>query len=101
MLNPHTKFKSHKTLTNRHNFLHQEQTGLHICAKRTCDRSCIFEIIDQKACRSYGEQDSSNYQVFNVSIRWRSWLIYPVYQSFTHTALACIILTSGVLRDNR
>jgi hypothetical protein len=38
-----------------------EQTGLHICAKRICDRTSYFEIIDQKACRSYGEQDSSKY----------------------------------------
>jgi hypothetical protein len=35
-----------------------EQTGLHICAKRICDRLRTFDIIDQKACRSYGEQDS-------------------------------------------
>jgi hypothetical protein len=34
-------------------------TGLEIYAKRICDRSSIFEIIDEKACRSYGEQDSS------------------------------------------
>jgi hypothetical protein len=31
---------------------------LHICAKRICDRLLTFDIIDQKACRSYGEQDS-------------------------------------------
>jgi hypothetical protein len=35
-----------------------EQTCLHICAKRMCDRLCTVDIIDQKACRSYGEQDS-------------------------------------------
>jgi hypothetical protein len=33
-----------------------EQTGQHICAKGICDRSSCFEIIQQKPCRSYGEQ---------------------------------------------
>jgi hypothetical protein len=33
-----------------------EQTCLHICAKRICDRLRTFAIIDQKTCRSYGEQ---------------------------------------------
>jgi hypothetical protein len=28
-----------------------EQTGLHICAKRIYDRSNSFEIIEQKVCR--------------------------------------------------
>jgi hypothetical protein len=37
-----------------------EQTGLHICATRICDRSRTFDIIDQNACRSYGEQDSNH-----------------------------------------
>jgi hypothetical protein len=37
-----------------------EQTGLHICAKQICDRPSCFDIIEQKACRSYGEQDSSH-----------------------------------------
>jgi hypothetical protein len=36
-----------------------EQTCLYIRAKRICDRLRTFDIIDQKACRSYGEQDSS------------------------------------------
>jgi hypothetical protein len=36
-----------------------QHTGLHICTKRICDRSSSFTIIHQKACRSYGEQDSS------------------------------------------
>jgi hypothetical protein len=35
-----------------------EQIGLHTCDKRICDRSSSFEIIHQKAWRSYGEQDS-------------------------------------------
>jgi hypothetical protein len=39
-----------------------EQTGLHICAKQICDRSRTCDIIDQKACRSYGEQDSNSLQ---------------------------------------
>jgi hypothetical protein len=39
--------------------VNDEQTGSHICAKRICDRSSRFEIIDQNACRSYGEQDST------------------------------------------
>jgi hypothetical protein len=55
--------KSHKTLINRRIvtiFLFKdEQTGLHIFAKRICDWSSSFKIIHQKACRSYGEQDSS------------------------------------------
>jgi hypothetical protein len=34
-------------------------TLVYICAKGICDRSCSFEIIDQKACRRYGDQDSS------------------------------------------
>jgi hypothetical protein len=29
-----------------------EQTGLHICAKRVCDRPSSFVIIEQKACRA-------------------------------------------------
>jgi hypothetical protein len=41
-----------------------EQTGLQICAKLICDRWCSFEIIDQKACRSYGEQDSTKVCTF-------------------------------------
>jgi hypothetical protein len=65
---PNVKFAfntctSHKTQANRRIvpiFLFKdEQIGLHICAKRICDRSCICELIDQQACRSYGEQDSS------------------------------------------
>jgi hypothetical protein len=41
------------------NFLvKDEQTGLHICAKRICDRLSSFEIIHQKVCQSYGEQYS-------------------------------------------
>jgi hypothetical protein len=53
--------KSHKTLTNRRivpifSFKH---IGLHICTKLICDRSCSFESIDQKACRSYSKQYSS------------------------------------------
>jgi hypothetical protein len=35
------------------------KANLHICAKRICDRTSSFEIIDQKAYRSYGAQDSS------------------------------------------
>jgi hypothetical protein len=36
-----------------------EHTGLHICAKRICDRPRRFVVIEQKACRSYGKQDSN------------------------------------------
>jgi hypothetical protein len=43
-----------------------EQTCLHICAKRICDRLHIFDIIDQNACRSYGEQDSICQVVIDV-----------------------------------
>jgi hypothetical protein len=66
----HVKFAfntctSHTTQDNRRIvpifWFEYEQIGLHICAKLFCDRSCIFEIIDQKACRSYGEQDSRLY----------------------------------------
>jgi hypothetical protein len=39
-------------------YVKDEQIGLHIYAKRICDRSSTFELIHQKACRSYGEQDS-------------------------------------------
>jgi hypothetical protein len=42
-----------------------EQTGLHICAKRICDRPRRYVIIEQKACRSYGEQDSS-FELFEL-----------------------------------
>jgi hypothetical protein len=68
MPDPHIKspfktVKSHKTPTNRRivpiQGFKDEQTGLHICAKRICDWSSSFKIIYQKACRSYGEQDSS------------------------------------------
>jgi hypothetical protein len=47
-----------------------EQTGLHICAKGIYDRSSGFEIIEQKACRSYDEQDSSIYRTVLLHI-WR------------------------------
>jgi hypothetical protein len=68
MLGRHVKsafktVKSHKTLTNHRIvlifYIKDEQTGLHICAKRICDWQSSFVIIEQKACRSYGEQDSS------------------------------------------
>jgi hypothetical protein len=50
---PYKNAKSHKTLTNRRIVtiveINDEQTGLHIYAKRICDRSRIFVIIHQKA----------------------------------------------------
>jgi hypothetical protein len=56
--------KSSKILNNNRFVLifqfKDEHTGIHICAKGICDRSSSFEIIHQKACRSYGEQDSSH-----------------------------------------
>jgi hypothetical protein len=48
-------FRKHSRLV----FINDEQTGLHICAKQICDRPSSFVIIEQKACRSYDEQDSS------------------------------------------
>jgi hypothetical protein len=71
MPGPHVKsafkfVKSHKTRTNRRIvtilLFKDEQTVFfftYICAKGICDRSSSFEIIYQKACRSYGKQDSS------------------------------------------
>jgi hypothetical protein len=51
--------KSHTILTTRrmvtHSLFKEEQTGLHICAKRIWGRSSSFKSIHQKACRSYGE----------------------------------------------
>jgi hypothetical protein len=57
---------SHKTLNNRRIvsivYIKAEQTGLHICAKRICDRSSSFEIIHHIAWRCYGKQDSNKRQ---------------------------------------
>jgi hypothetical protein len=50
-------------------WVNDEQTGLHICAKKNCDRFRSFDIIDQKACRSYGEQDSSDYCFFQKKLQ--------------------------------
>jgi hypothetical protein len=44
-----------------------EQTCLHICAgKRICDRLRTFDIIDQMACRSSGEQDTKFFVYLQV-----------------------------------
>jgi hypothetical protein len=51
-----------------------------MCAKRICDLSNSFEIIHQKACRSYDEQDSSQVQFYDPLK-----LNIPPYQSSKHT----------------
>jgi hypothetical protein len=65
-----------------------EQTCLHICAKRIWDRLLTFDIIDQKASRSYGKQDSIHkwcvmilYKYSNLMrlidlwITWITWIL--------------------------
>jgi hypothetical protein len=50
-----------------------EQPCVHICAKRICDLSSSFEMIPQKACSSYGEQDSSTFVNFYNYYIYMPW----------------------------
>jgi hypothetical protein len=62
-----------------------EETGLHMCAKRIFDRSSSFEIIDQKACRSYGEQASSYiYSISSLKLYTFVIIIYGIHNGCIH-----------------
>jgi hypothetical protein len=75
--------KSRNTLTNRRIvtivYFNYYLTGLHICAKHMCDLSSSFNIIYQKACRSYGEQDSSipAHMETNIDDSWNICFLIP------------------------
>jgi hypothetical protein len=69
-----------------------EQTCLHICAKRICDRLLTFDIIDQMACRSYGEQDSS----VLITVIVPSWVRFRCCQTVRTLSLDLILLVQVV-----
>jgi hypothetical protein len=81
---PHVKstFQTNRLIVTMF-YLKYEQTGLHICAKRIYDRSSSFKIIHQKACRSYGEHDSSKNVQFNSTLfNFKQYM--PVDTTYTY-----------------